>query len=679
MPASPERATFADWLVRVQRRLRLLAAVRGAAWGLLAAALARLAGGDGQSVLMVAAVTAALVAIGAAGAVLLATRVHVASLVEHRAPASRNLVFTAAELIAGQHRTSPPVSSRVLADASAFASRLDLSQIIPARGAVASAAIAAILWISTSAVLAGGWWTRTSAAGPSSASAATVSGIDVTITPPGYTGRPVERLHDPVRITAFAGSRLDVTVIADAAAVTVETIDRTQALGQQDGRAFVVTLLADADGFLAFAPTAANGSAGARRLIGLSVTPDRPPAVRITDPGKDMLLTSGVRTLSVGVEADDDLALASLKLRYTRVAGSGETFTFTEGDVPVVVAQTNDRAWTARASWPLGALALEPGDMLIYRGVATDRRPGAPAAESNAFIVEIAAPGAVPSEGFGIDDRQDKYAISQQMVILNTERLLARRPSMTPADYQREAEGIAAEQRQVRAEFVFMMGGELADFGLDSTTLNEEVEAAGESDLAAGRMANQGRADLIRAIRSMSRAAARLADPDLARALPIEKEALTFLQRAFSRSRYILRTLSERERLDLSRRLTGTLAALDRETRPAALPPPSPRVAAIRRVLADLGALSADANRGAPDVAARATALAEQVLRIDPSSPPLRDVATAIAQASWDRAATALAAIARAELPAEPARGANPRLDALAGALADALRRAGGR
>jgi hypothetical protein len=90
---------------------------------------------------------------------------------------------------------------------------------------------------------------------------------------------------------------------------------------------------------------------------------------------------------------------------------------------------------------------------------------------------------------------------------------------MAPADYQREAEGIAAEQRQVRAEFVFMMGGELADFGLDTTTLNEEVEAAGEGDLAAGRNANQGRADLIRAIRSMSRAAAHLAGPDLALAL----------------------------------------------------------------------------------------------------------------------------------------------------------------
>jgi hypothetical protein len=95
------------------------------------------------------------------------------------------------------------------------------------------------------------------------------------------------------------------------------------------------------------------------------------------------------------------------------------------------------------------------------------------------------------------------------------------------------------------------------------------VEAAGEEDLAAGRQANKGRLELLRAIRSMSQAAARLAEVDAPGALPIEKEALDFLQRAFSRSRYLLRTLSQREQIDLSRRLTGVLAALARDARPS--------------------------------------------------------------------------------------------------------------
>ena len=88
--------------------------------------------------------------------------------------------------------------------------------------------------------------------------------------------------------------------------------------------------------------------------------------------------------------------------------------------------------------------------------------------------------------------------------------------------------------------------------------------------------------------------------------------------------------------------------------------------------------------------AARATALAERVLRIDPGSAPFRDAASALTRAAeliaarasdasirvaFDSAATGLATIARAELAPDPSLGADARLDALAGALADALRR----
>src|SRR6478735_664008 len=133
-------------MARIRRRLRLLAALRGAAWGLAAATVVRFAGGNATSFLFTAMVTTGLVAIGAVVGALLAQRVHVATLVERRAPASRNLVFTAAELIGGPQTTSAHVSSRVLNDATAFTSRLDLRTLVPARGTIVTAAVAVILW-----------------------------------------------------------------------------------------------------------------------------------------------------------------------------------------------------------------------------------------------------------------------------------------------------------------------------------------------------------------------------------------------------------------------------------------------------------------------------------------------------------------------------------------------------
>ena len=128
----------------------------------------------------------------------------------------------------------------------------------------------------------------------------------------------------------------------------------------------------------------------------------------------------------------------------------------------------------------------------------------------------------------------------------------------------------------------------------------------------------------------MSRAAAKLADGDASLALPIEKEALAFLQRAFSKSRYILRTLGARERLDLSRRLTGVLAALGRDDRPAAEAPPNPRADTLRRILSDLAGMPASALESA-EGAARMSVLAQRTLQVDATSSSIRDTANKVA------------------------------------------------
>ena len=377
-------------------------------------------------------------------------------------------------------------------------------------------------------------------------------------------------------------------------------------------------------------------------------------------------------------------------MRFTKVAGSGENFTFTDGEAPLAIARDNDRAWKARGSLKLDTLELAAGDMVVYRGVATDRRPGTTPVESDTFIVEILAPGAVAAEGFAMDDQRDRYAISQQMVILKTERLLARKSSLSTATFADEAAGLAAEQRQVRAEFVFMMGGELAEELVDTsslTELNEEAEAAGEADLAAGLLANQGRADLIRAIRSMSHASTSLNGSEVERALKEERQALVYLQRAFTRARFILRALTERERLDLSRRLTGVLDATARGARPAVEAAATPKVANLRRALASVAELAS--GRGTTrERAARAAALAQSILTVDPSAERLQQVAKSlgtaaeaiasgqdeIARAQFDEAANTLAAVVRAELPAAPSAADRGRLE---GALADALRQRG--
>src|SRR5262245_65945097 len=109
------------------------------------------------------------------------------------------------------------------------------------------------------------------------------------------------------------------------------------------------------------------------------------------------------------------------------------------------------------------------------------------------------------------------------MVILKTERVIARRGTMSSQDFADESQQIAAEQRKVRAEFVFMLGGELADdpeLAASMTEINEEEEASRESEILEGRNVNAGHVALLRAIRAMTRASTSLTATDPSRALP---------------------------------------------------------------------------------------------------------------------------------------------------------------
>ncbi len=694
MTVWPEASAVNAGLTRLARRLVLVAAVRGASLGLVLAALVVLIGWLARW--PVAATTTAATALAVAAiarAILRAPRSRraAAARFESVVPDCRNVVVTAAQILERPEGLRDDIGTRICADAATHLTRHAAARTFPlGRSAALCLGAAALLaFVARSATHE----TRASLAGLVSIGAPAISRIEIVVTPPAYSGRPAETHRDPTTLSVLAGSQLALSVAATAPAVRFETVSGTASLTSGAPGQFAGALTATGDGFLSFVPAGSDGEAGPRRLVGLTVVPDQSPIVRVTAPGHDLLVADGNRQLEVGVTAADDLGLDSLRLAYTKVTGSGENFEFVRGEVPLTFTRTNDREWTGRARWSLASLALEPGDMVVYRAAATDRRPGAVPVESDAFILEVAAPGSVAAEGFAVDDQTDRYAISQRMVIVKTERLIASRASLSAEDFADQARGIAAEQRSVRAEFIFMMGGELEAEGVDAHgDLNEEAEAHGEADLLAGRARNQGRIELITATRRMSEAAALLATPELAGALKAEKAALDALQRAFSKSRYLLRALATRERLDMTRRLTGTLAGAERDRRAADSAPDDPRLATLRR---SLGAIAALAGRPtySRDDAAVAVTVGDALLRLEPGSDVMRQIATRLSEAAaamtshaparvsppLDAAVTALAAVVRAAMPAGSPVTEDARAHRLAGAIADAERKRGGR
>jgi hypothetical protein len=634
-PRETTAGTLPPLVERVRRRLvfahGLESIAVAAPVGAGVAMALRASGASPLTCLLAAAITSAA---AIAGWMLLRRRdrsvAAAAQAVERALPECQNVVITAAELAIHPDRARPWIRERVFADAERVAAGIGPAAIVALRSRMAWCAV--ILAAASLAI-----WS-----GPRRAATVIVQTIEravgvsplrgssrivITLQPPAHTKLPQATLTDPERISAVEGTRLQLRMEGNAAALTVRFGAARLDL-RADGTASVADLTLQQSGYLAVESDASA------RLIPVSVTPDRAPTIKVERPGRDLLLPSAGAGVPVETSATDDFGLQLLALRYTKVSGSGEQFEFVEGDLPLTVSRSDARAWHGRGELPLARLGLEPGDSLVYRVVARDARPGdSGLATSDTFFVEIAGPGQVALEGFEMPPDRERYALSQQMIVLKTQRLRAREAGLSRQALQEQTAAIGGEQRAVRANFVFLMGGHVED---------EEAEAEHSHEIQEGRLENTARREMSVAVSHMGQTEQALAAVDTATALAQARLAVEALQRAFGRNRYILRTLPVRSRVDPTRRLTGKLDEAKAWNRGRPEPSADRRADAIRQLVAELMRLPA--GRVTQDEAAR---LAEAALAIDPASREWQQIAVALLARNLDRARSLALAEAR--------------------------------
>jgi hypothetical protein len=663
-PKSAE-AHVAAVLSRVQRRARLRDALLATA-----IALATFGGAALASRLTTLPARAwiaggVLVAACVAAAVLYAWRdrrssAAAAALVERAYPSLRNLAVTANELMTAPERVPGYMRARVLRDAAEAMAGIDEARAVSLRRPVNAAlggAIAVTVALSLALQPPPLHPPATAAPALDTAAALRPGDVAIDIEPPRYTGRPKTTIRNPTTVEALAGSVATIRAAGDRVAVRVNGV----AAPLQPGGIAQATLVESG--------SIAIEAAGSERVLPLTVIPDARPTVRVIDPAKDLRVADAHGSIPIRVSATDDLDLRELTVRYTVISGGGEQFTFVEGTLPAAITRESGQAWRADASLALSRLKLEPGDSVIYRAVAADQRPGpAGEASSDTYFVEVAGPGDVALEGIDMPPDKARYALSEAMIVVKLQRLIAAQPRLPRAEVEEQAASIAAEQRAVRANFIFLLGGEVED---------EVVEAEESHEIQEGRLANEARREIVTATVLMARVEQALAAIAPRTALPLAQQAVRALQRAFGHSRYLLRALPSRIRIDPARRLSGDLDSVRDWLREPSSSPDDPQSASSRAALTDMVAVSA--NLAASDASARLARLAERVLAIEPGAADLqaaaRDVQQArdaLARGDHEAGRTALQA-ATAPLLARAQRGrvAAPAMPA------DALRLAG--
>ncbi|HEX6751144.1 MAG TPA: hypothetical protein VF092_27890 [Longimicrobium sp.] len=220
----------------------------------------------------------------------------------------------------------------------------------------------------------------------------------------------------------------------------------------------------------------ANGEVVSRRVVPVTVVPDRAPDVQLTAPEQDLVLASGHGRIAVRATAADDWGVGPFALSWSRTRGSGETFQYTEGVWPFASLRREGKTAAGELVLDLDAMQLEPGDVIHVRAVASDRNDvtGPGESVSRTRMIRIARPEEMDrvntAVGFPMELPRDPL-LSQRMLVIRTERLRAQRGRIADAQFRSQAAVIAEDQERLRervGEQIFTrQTGAMQDLGVE--------------------------------------------------------------------------------------------------------------------------------------------------------------------------------------------------------------------
>ena len=422
-----------------------------------------------------------------------------------------------------------------------------------------------------------------------------VTGINVVVQPPEYTGHPSRTTHDwdlDVEQDAQVTWRVRTDRAAERVALVTTQGDTIPGVphGQGEFEARVVPVHS-----ILYQTVVGDGvTSSASDFHRLTLIPDEPPTVTVVRPAPRTEIAYGApRSVAVEVLAADDYGVAEAHLVATVTTGAGEAVKFREQtlDFDSVTPRRAEHGLLLRRTLDLGAFGLAPGDELYFHVVARDNRAPHPneGRSDTYFIVLSDTAHATVADVSGLAvNGMPEYLRSERQIIIDTERLLADATHLTTGEFTNRSESIGFDQGTLRDRYAEVAGQETVAQGTEPT-IEHEHDVEDNTTLLATRVKDQ----LQQAIAQMFDAERHLRINEPATALPFEYRALELLKAAQEAARaYVLRVGFEPPPLEPDRkRLTGTLTGIanSSDTRTVAAATALPALRAALAIVQRLG------------------------------------------------------------------------------------------
>ncbi|WP_127139931.1 tryptophan-rich sensory protein [Flagellimonas marinaquae] len=287
----------------------------------------------------------------------------------------------------------------------------------------------------------------------------------VTVQYPSYTQKPTLQTSLP-NIKAVQGSRITWHLAFDGEVQKVqmelmgEHFDFVKVQDQ-----YRLTKDLETSGFYSFTFTDGEGNEYVSDLYSMEMVNDEPPLVQLEGLDNYSYFEFGeAKQLSFNATISDDFGIEDAYIIATVSKGSGESVKFREESVRFDKSiSKGSKRLELQQQLDLDALKMDPGDELYFYVEALDQKtptPNVARSETYFAVIRDTVTDMFAVEGnLGVDLMPD-YFRSQRQLIIDTEKLIAERGTISEKDFKFRSNELGFDQKQLRLKYGQFMGDE---------------------------------------------------------------------------------------------------------------------------------------------------------------------------------------------------------------------------
>ncbi|MDX5419756.1 MAG: DUF4175 domain-containing protein [Hymenobacteraceae bacterium] len=286
--------------------------------------------------------------------------------------------------------------------------------------------------------------------------AVSVQKIEITITPPAYTGRKPYQADQP-NLRVEQGATVTWRLTTNRPARSLQLVlneGKPIALTAQNGR----YTLSQAFTEPALYHIAVNGQKSA--YYTLEIIPDEAPTIQISKPEQyTEILFGDPQRIVIRAELSDDYGLRDANMIATVAKGTGEAVKFREEKISLGFSGQR-RSFSVNKPIDLQKLGMTYGDELYFYVQAWDNHRGYTRSET--YFVQIEDTTIVESMDdltMGINPVPEFFR-SQRQIIIDTEKLIKEQKKLNRTVFENRSNNLGIDQKLLRLRYGKFLGEE---------------------------------------------------------------------------------------------------------------------------------------------------------------------------------------------------------------------------